>query len=137
MQFYCFVCLLVTTWMVHAKKQDIAVMMSSINRDYFKLFKSIQREASAISSATFETYCSNSGCFYNMVNTCRNGKMVSCNANVVTRLDSIVMKIDKLSDIQHATKCKKGFKISQNRCYKYVATKMNFFAEHNSHLWQI
>lgn len=25
------------------------------------------------------------------------------------------------------TKCKKGFKINQNRCYKYVATKMNFF----------
>lgn len=127
MQFYCCVCLLVTTWMVHAKKQDIAVMMSSIKRDYFKLFKSIQREASAISSATFETHCSNGGCFYNTVNTSRNGKIVSCDAHVVTRLDSIVMKIDKLSNIQHTTKCKTGFKINQNRCYKYVATKMNFF----------
>lgn len=37
------------------------------------------------------------------------------------------MKIDKLSNIQHSPKCKKGFKINQNRCYKYVATKMNFF----------
>lgn len=127
MQFYCFVCLLVTTWMVQAKKQDIAVMMSSINRDYFKLFKSIQREANAISRATFETHCSNGGCFYNTVNTSRNGKIVSCDAHVVTRLDSIVMKIDKLSKIQHTTKCKTGFKINQNRCYKYVATKMNFF----------
>lgn len=78
-------------------------MMSSIKRDYFKLFKSIQGEASAISSATFETHCSNSGCFYNMVNTSGNGKIVSCDANVVTRLDSIVMKIDKLTNIQHAT----------------------------------
>lgn len=104
--YFC-VCLIVTNWMVHAEKRDIALIMYTIKRHYFKLFKSIQREANAISSATFETHCSNSGCFYNMVNTTRNGESVACNANVVTRLDSIVMKIDKLSSIQHATKCKK------------------------------
>lgn len=55
MKTYCFVFFIVATYMVHAEKRNTASLMSTIRNLYFKLCKSIQREANAIKSATFET----------------------------------------------------------------------------------
>lgn len=128
MRTYCFVFFIIATCMVHAEKRNTASLMSTIRNLYFKLYKSIQREANAIKSATFETRCFNSGCFYNTAtNNTRSEKADMCDANVASKLDNLAMKIDKLNNIPQTTDCKKGFKRFQNRCYKYISTKLNFF----------
>lgn len=128
MRTYCFLFLIVATCMVHAEKRNTASLMSTIKKLYFKLYKSIQKEANAIKSATFETQCFNSGCFYNTAtNNTQSKKADLCDVNVVSKLDNLAMKIDKLSNIPQTTDCKKGFKRFQNRCYKYISTKLNFF----------
>lgn len=128
MKTYCFVFFIVATYMVHAEKRNTASLMSTIRNLYFKLYKSIQREANAIKSATFETQCFNSGCVYNTATNNKQSKKADlCNVNVALKLDNLAMKIDKLSNIPQQTNCKKGFQRYQNRCYRYVSTNVTFF----------
>lgn len=128
MRTYSFVFFIVATCMVHAEKRNTASIMSTIKNLHVKLYKSIQKEANAIKSATFETQCFNSGCFYNIASNNKQSKKADlCDVNVVLKLDNLAMKIDKLGNIPRTTECKKGFKRYQNRCYKYISTKVNFF----------
>lgn len=128
MGIYCFIFVIVATSMVHAEKRDTASLMSTIKNLYFKLYKSIQREANAIKSATFETQCFNSGCVYNTTtNNIQSKEADLCNMNIVSKLDELAMKMDKLGNTPQTMDCKKGFKRYRNHCYRYITTKVNFF----------
>lgn len=89
---------------VQAVRRDNNVLLSSIKRLQFQLFKSIQKETDVVKTATFETQCSDAGCSR-----------------------SICMKNGGNSCGDISMKCKQGFKMFRNHCYKFVTTKMNFF----------
>lgn len=108
MRTYSFVFLIVATCMVHAEKRNTASIMSTIKNLHVMLYISIQKEANAIKSATFETQCFNSGCFYNIASNNKQSKKANlCDVNVVLKLDNLAMKIDKLGNIPRTTECKK------------------------------
>ncbi|XP_048776325.1 collectin-12-like [Ostrea edulis] len=81
------------------EKQD-EILISKIGKLHFQLFKSIQRKANLVKSATFETRCSNNGCSFD---DCRGGKQKD----------------------EH--KCRDGWKKFNEHCYKLITTKLNFF----------
>lgn len=47
---------------VQAVRRDNNVLLSSLKRLQFQLFKSIQKETDVVKTATFETQCSDAGC---------------------------------------------------------------------------